>query len=167
MSACFACGGMCAEEGTATHPYMLSSPGCWAAFGAVLAREYEDPALFAAVHRLSVDAYALQHPGAPSDPRATRSVWTHYMALRLAMGETSHATITAAMPRLAALHLPPLPAPPRAFAMTVADVAAAREDHAPAARRWAECALTAWSALREPADRLLHAAGLFAAGRST
>lgn len=34
-----------------THPYMESSPGCWAAFGDVLAREYSDPVYFE-VHRL-------------------------------------------------------------------------------------------------------------------
>ena len=46
------------------HPYVGASAECWAVYGEVLAREYEDPAYFR-VHQLTVDAYAVQHPGAP------------------------------------------------------------------------------------------------------
>ena len=74
---CFACGGSFEPVEGPTHKYMLSSSGCWKAYGELLAREYENPMLFGAVHRLTVDAYALQHPGDPSDRRARQSVWVH------------------------------------------------------------------------------------------
>ena len=48
-----------------TLPYIGASPGCWAIFGEVLARECAEYA-YPPVHRLTVDAYAAQHPGVPS-----------------------------------------------------------------------------------------------------
>ena len=64
-----------------THRYMESSPGCWAVYGEVLAREYSDPA-FTGVHRHTVDAYAVQHPGKPSQ-QSIRSVGIHLVRLCL------------------------------------------------------------------------------------
>jgi len=64
---------------------MLSTAGCWSCYGDLLAREYENPVLFGAVHRLTVDSYALQHPGDTNDRRAIQSVWVHYAALQLAL----------------------------------------------------------------------------------
>jgi hypothetical protein len=60
---------------------MLSSPGCWAAYGELLAREYQDAA-YAPLHRLSVDAYAVQHPGVDG-PQARNSVGIHLSRLCL------------------------------------------------------------------------------------
>lgn len=37
--ACVGCGGLFPEMDGPTHRYMESSPGCWAAYGEVLARE--------------------------------------------------------------------------------------------------------------------------------
>ncbi len=61
---CFSCGALVPATDGTTHDHMLSSPGCWAIYGEVLAREYERPA-YMADHRLTVDAYAVQHPGEP------------------------------------------------------------------------------------------------------
>ena len=84
---CFACGGGFAPADGGAHPYMRSSPGCWAAYGALLAREHQDQALFGAAHRLTVDADALQRPGDTADLGARQSVWVHYAALHLALIE--------------------------------------------------------------------------------
>lgn len=65
LISCMWCSGAFPEVAGPTHKYMQSTPGCWAAFGRVLAREYGDQRYFA-VHRLTVDAYAIQHPGIPS-----------------------------------------------------------------------------------------------------
>ena len=65
IKACFSCGAQVPDVEGPTHRYMLSSPGCWAVFGEVLAREYSN-ALYMKNHRLTVDAYAVQHPGKPS-----------------------------------------------------------------------------------------------------
>ena len=58
-----------------THPYYGCSPACWARYGEVLAREFQDPAYFG-LHQLTVDAYAVQHPGSRSGARSNRSLFT-------------------------------------------------------------------------------------------
>jgi Family of unknown function (DUF5946) len=60
---------------------MLSSPGCWAAYGEVLARGFSDYRL-TRLHRLTVDAYPAQHPGV-NVPAARRSVGLHLSRLYL------------------------------------------------------------------------------------
>lgn len=126
---------------------MTSSPACWAAFNAVIAREFADPSLMP-VHRLSVDAWAVQHPGDGSR-RAIQSVGLHLARLwvQLDRGLSGEAA-NAAMLRFAArkADLPELP-PRSAYAMTVADVVDAVEpaEHALAVRRWAEAVWADWS----------------------
>ena len=156
---CFACGGLFLESDGPTHRYMLSTPGCWSAYGTLLAREYEAPGLFAEVHRLTVDAYALQHPGRPDEQRAVQSVWVHFAALYLVFEERRpHAAVAPVMGRLTAAKLPPLEIRPSGFEVTHRDVLdSPRADHAAAVRRWATCAYEAWAPLREPVRRLLAA----------
>lgn len=144
---CPHCGGEFAESWhSATHSYMLSSPGCWAAYGEVLAREYADRDLFNAVHRLTVDAYALQHRGDASDRRATQSVWIHGASLWLVFeAGASHQEATNALKRLAKAEFDALPDPPVAFAITHAELLAAPiERHAKLAHEWARCAFDGW-----------------------
>ena len=62
MSACPQCGVDLPDEDGPTHRYLGASPACWAAYCQALEREYADPAFFKN-HRMTVDAYALQHPG--------------------------------------------------------------------------------------------------------
>src|SRR3990172_11930020 len=81
--ACIGCGAMFEDREGPTHRYMESSPGCWAVYGEVLAREYGDVS-YASLHRLTVDAYAVQHPGRPS-PQSTQSVALHLMSLCLVL----------------------------------------------------------------------------------
>lgn len=73
----------CSVELAATdgpvHRYMESSPDCWAKYGELLAREYGDPAYMSA-HRLTVDTYAVQHPGVPS-AQSIQSVAVHLISL--------------------------------------------------------------------------------------
>ena len=64
-----------------THRYMLSSPGCWAAYNEILAKEYSGYARMH-LHRLTVDVYAVQHPGV-NVPAARRSVALHLSRLCL------------------------------------------------------------------------------------
>lgn len=78
---CIGCQAEFAQIDGPTHEYVLSSPGCWAAYGEVLAREYSDyrPTR---LHRLTVDTYAVQHPGV-NVPAARRSVGLHLSRLYL------------------------------------------------------------------------------------
>ena len=132
-----------------THKYMLSSAACWKHYGDVLAREYQDPELFAAAHRLTVDAYALQHPGTPDDRRASQSVRLHYISLFLIFeyGWT-HKDALGALKALANKPFDPLPSSPDVYPVTVADVWQAAEiDHVETVTRWARSAYAAWSPL--------------------
>jgi hypothetical protein len=77
--ACIGCGARVAEGEGPAHKYIGASPGCWALYGEVLAREYTDPR-YGAAHQLTVDAYAAQHPGTPS-PQSIQSVTVHLVGL--------------------------------------------------------------------------------------
>ena len=118
--------------GGETHRYMESSPGCWAAYGEVLAREYSSPALFQR-HKFTVDAYAVQHPGRPS-PQSIQSVGVHLIRLCLMLeGGATAAQATATMQSAARRKelFRWLEPPPSPGAVTVANVhrAASPEEH--------------------------------------
>jgi len=78
---CPGCGLATAPFDGPVHHYMTSSPYCWNLFGKILAREYQDPS-YMVHHRLSVDAFALQHPGT-KNPQAAQSVNIHLLSLHL------------------------------------------------------------------------------------
>lgn len=65
LEPCRGCGALVPCGDGPTHRYIGASPGCWAVFGEVLAREYSDRRYWP-VYQLTVDAYAVQHPGEPS-----------------------------------------------------------------------------------------------------
>jgi len=80
LEICHSCGAKIPPSLTgASHAYLDASPGCWARFNDVLAREYSDFRYFA-VHSLTVDAYAAQHPGAESR-QTIRSINFHLLSL--------------------------------------------------------------------------------------
>lgn len=149
-SRCPGCGCVLPAVEGPTHAYLESSPACWAAYGAVLAREYSDPALFGRLHRLTVDAYAVQHPGRES-ARSTQSVCSHLISLGavLEQGAThAHAKglIEAAVRAKGRLRWLPPPASPGA--VTVVDVLRAERADLIAEKvgQWANSAWSAWSA---------------------
>ena len=126
---------------------MEYSPACWAAYGEVLAREYSDPAYFQ-VHRLSVDAYAVQHPGRES-PQAINSVAVHLIRLclqlerQLTPEQANSAMVQATLNKGRYVWLEP---PSSLGDVTVKDVWRAQnvEAHIEAVRRWARSAWQAW-----------------------
>jgi Family of unknown function (DUF5946) len=77
---CPSCGADVAESDGPTHPSMVASPGCWAGFGAMQARELEQWR-YPAVHGLAVDAYAASHGGDGTERRDRQSVLIHLVAL--------------------------------------------------------------------------------------
>lgn len=147
MERCCGCGGLFSAIDGPTHAYMLSSAGCWAAYGEVLAREYADPALFAASHHLTVDADAVQHPVDADDRRAVQSVWLHFAALDaiFAQGATHDAALKVLqeMARRTFSSLPVM----QAMSLTVGDVGADSEIHIASVERWARSAYEAWKPL--------------------
>jgi hypothetical protein len=145
---CMWCKGMFPDEEGSTHDYMESTPGCWAAFGRVLAQEYEDQRYFG-VHRLTVDAYAVQHPGLPSR-QSIQSVGVHLVRLCLFLergltpDKANDAMLLAAKLKAQYHWLEP---PASLGTLTVADVEAAKgvEGHISLVRSWASQMWDVWS----------------------
>jgi hypothetical protein len=146
---CPGCGALVppAEE-TRRHAYIGSAPGCWLLYTEVLAREYGD-IRYTPAHQLTVDAYAVQHPGVP-ERRAAQSVAIHLVGLCLSLERRRGAT---ELPRLRqALALPSrifpwLAPPPSVGEVTVLDVhaVATPDAHRATVERWARSAWEAWS----------------------
>jgi hypothetical protein len=147
MTPCSGCGALFPSIEGPTHRYLESSPGCWAAYGEVLAREYSDPK-YMAVHRLTVDTYSVQHPGRPS-PQTTQSVAVHLIGLYATLQLQLRPRMVTAAIRRAADHqrFHWLPPPLHLGEFTVADVLPAQspEQHANVVLRWAASAWAAWS----------------------
>src|SRR5262245_36235278 len=79
MIPCVGCRALVPDVEAPAHRHVGCSPGCWAIFGEVLAREYSDYR-YGRVHLITVDTYAAQHPGTPS-PQSIRSVALHLLRL--------------------------------------------------------------------------------------
>lgn len=88
--ACPNCGAPLAPVNGPAHPYMIGSPACWAAFGALQAMELERFG-YPAVHGLIVDSYAASHPGDGAARRDRQSVFIHLMALCAVLERGLHA----------------------------------------------------------------------------
>jgi hypothetical protein len=80
---CVGCGAFVSNSDESTHDYIGSTPGCWSIYCEVLAKEYSDYR-FGRVHRLTVDSYAVQHPGKP-ERRSIQSVAVHLIGLHLSL----------------------------------------------------------------------------------
>lgn len=146
---CVGCAGRFPVTEGPTHRYLASAPGCWALYGDVLAKEYSRRAYFE-VHGLSVDTYAVQHPGEPSR-QTIRSAAIHLLCLHavvelglpLASGDTVRGATKAGVED-AFVWLEP---PASMGTVTVLDVAAARDaaDHQDRVWRWARSVWEAWA----------------------
>jgi hypothetical protein len=127
---------------------MLASPGCWAAYGELLAREYQDRR-YAPLHRLTVDTYAVQHPG-EDNPQARNSVGIHLSRLCLILerdwpierANDAMLVITAKK-----RSYPWLTPPANRGALTIHRVLAATSpaDHLAAIHEWAQSVWQAWT----------------------
>lgn len=148
-SRCQGCGLVLPAIDGPTHRYMLSSPACWALYGEVLGREYGDMRGAGAKHRLTVDAYAAQHPGVET-PQSIASVGVHLVSLcNIVERGMTVEQAQAALARVKALHphLRWLEPPASLGDVTAADVRAtgnARE-HVAAVERWAAAVWKAWT----------------------
>lgn len=146
---CHGCGGSFEAIEGPTHRYMESSPGCWRAYGEVLAREYEERAYWPG-HRLTTDTYAVQHPGRPQRV-AIQSVALHLMSLHVvlelgASEERALRFLTTAVERAGTLRW--LEPPAALGSLTIADVHAARgpRQHVELVHAWARSTWGAWQA---------------------
>jgi hypothetical protein len=146
---CVGCGeNFFPENDGPTHPYMLSSPGCWSAYGELLAREYQYPE-YAPFHRFAVDAYAVQHPGVDV-PRARHSVGIHLsrLCLILALGWPLHRVNDAMLAITEKKMSYPWLTPPRnrgSFSVKHVLDASTPAEHLTAVEQWAKTAWQAWA----------------------
>lgn len=144
---CFGCGGMFPGIEGPTHRYMESVPGCWAAYGDVLAKQYSD-ANYSLAGQLTVDAYAVQHPGTPS-PQSIQSVALHLVSLCLMFEHgvsPAEATLVVARTASDKSRFVWLPPPAAMGDLNVGDVrsATSASEHVARVREWAESAWHAW-----------------------
>lgn len=156
---CIGCGALLPHLDGPVHDYMESSPACWDSYGRVLALEYSTPGLYS-VHRLTVDSYAVQHPGGASR-QAIQSVGLHLVRLclflerELTAEEANDAMLAAGKTKGNMIHLS---RPESLGEVTVVDVLTAKDHlaHKDAVRKWARSAWQAWSehhpTVREWAD---------------
>ena len=144
LAPCPGCDAVLAVEDGPTHAYMLSSPACWALYGEVMAREYASAALME-VHFLTVDAFAVQHPGSREDRRARQSVWIHLAGLKAVLrdGRTMGHRYDLLRRLAERKDFPPQPGH-EPFAITCPDMAPLVPDHEHAGRalHWADAALS-------------------------
>ncbi|WP_299682593.1 DUF5946 family protein [uncultured Roseobacter sp.] len=152
---CPGCGAVLKDIDGPTHPYMLSSPTCFAAYTELLAFEYSDPALMP-THRLSVDAFAVQHPGDGVSRQAIQSVGLHLARLAVQLQHLHVPNRSADIMLLLGKYKGELEAlsPPIEFSMTIADVQAdaGTPAHICAVTNWAK---SAWNDWREHHDYIL------------
>ncbi len=156
-SICPGCGGRYPDMDGPHHAYMISSSGCWHAYGLILAHEYADKVLFDAVHRLSVDTFALQHPGDPNDRRANQSVFLHYISLYLIFDKNlPHPMATRALKTLSRIPMPQRPIAPGNYDHTVSDIdLTSAQSHMESVMLWARSTFEAWTILRPSADSII------------
>jgi hypothetical protein len=146
---CVGCNAFVPDENGPTHRYLESAPGCWRIYGEILAREYGDSA-YRTVHRLSVDAYAVQHPGRPS-AQTIGSAALHLARLcmtverKFPLERANDVAVAFSARGKSALHW--LEPPPHRGDVTVLDVAAANdaEEHNAVVWKWAASAWNAWA----------------------
>ena len=145
---CIGCGAEFPETDGPTHRYLESSAGCWACYGEILEREFSDLDYYA-VHRLSVDTYALQHPGQPS-PQTIQSAALHAMSLCAIFENGVELSAAGKVLQQGAKHKDRfewLTPPTSRGTVTVADVHQAQSavEHADLVHKWAESVWSAWS----------------------
>ena len=122
--------------------------GCDTAFCNLIGREFADPQIFRA-HRLTVDAYCLQHP--ERYMISTKSAAAHLTGIcwSLEVGESIH--LPAALKRFVdgPRVFTRVPVPPRLLRgdMNITHLRAISDpdDYLMAARKWARSAWSAWS----------------------
>ena len=145
---CSGCGALVPDTDGPTHAYIGAAAGCWAIYGQVLAKEYGEYR-YPPVHRLSVDTYAVQHPGTPSR-RSIQSVAVHLVRLYLVLERDLNYKMAADAMRRIVKHRdrfawlePPYPLGD----ITILDVHGAKDltGHVKWVERWAKSVYEAWS----------------------
>ena len=145
---CYGCRGLVDKKEGEPHTYIGATQGCWDLYGQILAKEYGEYNYPQLTHRLTVDTYAVQHPGHPSR-QSIQSVNVHLISLYLILekgidGETATlkmGEILSRNPKFEWLEPPTING-----RITVIDVLTAinQDDHERKVREWAEDVWRCW-----------------------
>jgi hypothetical protein len=120
---CPGCGTLLKPVDGPTHSYMISSPACFEIFTRILASEYSNAELLA-THRLTVDTYAVQHPGSDKTRQQIQSVGLHLARLSLQLQklmpsrEANDIMVRLGKHKSTLVYLEP----PQSFSITVSDI---------------------------------------------
>jgi hypothetical protein len=130
-------------------PEVGGEEGCDVLFQEVVGREFSRPELFQ-VHRLTVDAYSLQHPDRYM--KSAKSAVAHLVGMCWAMEGEDDPSVSMAISRFldgnpAFVRPHPVPPPGIRGALTIVDVHSAptSEEHVKLVRDWAREAWGAWT----------------------
>jgi hypothetical protein len=137
-------GDVCADCGLRTAP---GAPSCAALRDALLARDFEQPALYWKYHRLALDAYCVQHA---AYVKSAKSLAAHLCGLCVALEHGNHAATMTGIQRWLStnpkLDKPELPG--FRGSVTIADVCGI-EDPVEYGRAVVAWARSAWEAYRD------------------
>ena len=156
---CYGCGALVDDVAGQPHKYIGAAQGCWNLYGEVLTKEYGEYGYPELTHRLTVDTYAVQHPGEPGR-QSIQSVNIHLISLYViliknfngAAATKTIGNILAKQPTFEWLE-PPVPNGTK----TIADVLRAidKQEHEKFVREWADNVFGCWYAKHERAIELL------------
>ncbi len=128
---------------------VAGAEGCNELFQEVVGREFTRPELFQ-VHRLTVDAYSLQHPD--QYMKSAKSAVAHLAGMCWAMEDRDHPSVSILLSRYLdgtpTLARPdPIPPPGERGPMTIVDIYLAPDssEHIRRVKAWANGAWEAWS----------------------
>ena len=145
---CYGCGALVKNIEGLPHKYIGAAQGCWDLYEQVLEKEYGEYNYPELTHRLTVDTYAIQHPGQPIR-QAIQSVNIHLISLFLILKKglsgklaTKKMTEILSKDRQFEWLEPPIPN----GRITVKAILAAtdQEKHEKKVREWAEDVWSCW-----------------------
>jgi hypothetical protein len=156
---CYGCGALVKDILGEPHKYIGASAGCWEIYGKILAKEYGEYGYPETTHRLTVDTYAIQHPGKPSR-QSIQSVNTHLISLYLVLEKRLDGVqATQAIGRVLehASDFVWLEPPVPNGQITVLDVIKARDisEHQELVEQWAKDVWNAWSVYHNLVQRMV------------
>ena len=145
---CYGCGALVDDIEGLPHKYIGATQGCWDLYGKVLVKEYGEYNYPKHTHRLTVDTYAIQHPGQPGK-QSIQSVNIHLISLYYVLIKNMNGASATKMIGKILENMPTLkwlePPTPNGR-ITVVDVLKAtnQEEHERVVLKWAENVFDCW-----------------------
>lgn len=145
---CYGCKALVEDIPGTAHKYIGANQGCWNLYTEVLAKQYSEFNYPEDTQRLTVDTYAIQHPGVPSK-QSIQSVNIHLMSLYWVLikklnGKEATKMIANVLDNKPSFEW--LEPPFINGNLTIADILNARtkEEHEQLVKKWAEDVFDCW-----------------------